>query len=63
MKLEILLSGILMFEGPKGGFFSVVVFGACLGCLIILAAATALFSCFCLVFLSSPSWFSSSRTC
>lgn len=57
-KLEILLKGILGFEGPKGGFFSAMVFSGCFnkddeaggfG----QAAAMALVSCFNLVFLSS----------
>lgn len=56
-KLEILLKGILGFEG-KGGFFSAMVFSGCFnkddeaggfG----QAAAMALVSCFNLVFLSS----------
>lgn len=56
-KLEILLKGILDFEGHKGGFFSAMVFSGCFkddeaggfG----QAAAMALVSCFNLVFLSS----------
>ena len=57
-KLEILLKGILGFEGPKAGFFTAMVFSGCFnkddeaggfG----QAAAMALVSCFNLVFLSS----------
>ena len=51
-KLEIPRSGILLFEGPSGGFFSATVLSVCLGCL---AAAIAPLSCFCLVSLSSAS--------
>lgn len=53
----ILLSGSLIFEGPKGGFFSTLVFSAtCFreGKEDCEAAARALVSCFSLVFLSSP---------
>ena len=67
-KLEILRSGNLTFEGANGGFFSVMVFSA--ACFRdenpegwAVAAAKALVSCFSLVFLSSASWFSRSRTC
>ena len=56
-KLEILLKGILGFEGPKGGFFSAMVISCCLKDDEVggfgQAAAMALVSCFNLVFLSS----------
>lgn len=54
MKLDILRSGSLPFEGTNGGFLSVTVFCASFAGLAA-AAATALLSCFSLVFLSSAS--------
>lgn len=68
MKLVILRSGILNFEGPKGGFFSVFVFPVASFIVDspedwVDAAAKALVSCLILVFLSFSNWFSRSRTC
>lgn len=57
-------------EGANGGFFSITVF--CAACFRLRddapedgaeAAAKALDSCLSLAFLSSPNWFSRSRTC
>ena len=55
MKLVILRNGNLSFDGPSGGFFSMLVFSAaCLrDGLVEAAAAKALVSCFNLVFRSS----------
>ena len=55
MKLVILRNGNLSFDGPSGGFFSILVFSdACLrDDLVEAAVAKALVSCFNLVFRSS----------
>lgn len=57
MKFVILLSGILIdLVGANGGFFSVIVGSASLGCLDVVvddAVARARVSCLILVFLSS----------
>jgi len=55
MKLVIFRNGILNFEGHRGGFLSTFLFSTT-------CFAQARVSCFSLVFLSSPNWFSSSLT-
>lgn len=60
MKFVILLSGIRILVGAKGGFFSVIVGSVSLRCLDVVvvdddAVARARVSCLILVFLSSAS--------